>query len=501
MSRDRAVKLKFEISAEDHDRLRTIFFVPDAENVEKSRALRVYLDTPDALLYAQDLTWCFSRKDKIRDGRLKIGEWRLDGESDSRSFVKKHRLRNFIGGAFTARVDRERILHRAAEAVIEIGLEQTSLRNGDQAAVLSEAQFTLLEGETEALERFVSEVLPQAVPAPVANSIVGRGYALTTAASGLPSAAPQGSAATKLDKDMPVAGAFGLIARAEIDRAFAAPPPQDAASLQQNIQAVRRIQGSFRFFAKSFDGETLGLDLRPLAQFEAALERAYDLDRILTGYLRPAAQRGRWDGASSLVARIDEGRTRAFVILAQTWPAARVKNLFATVSDWLSTRVQTSAAGAETLSSFLSRELAEALDEVQVLGAALDRTGIGKARAEDLHPLAEAVARLQEVVGFFEPLASGKAASKRWMALQEALGGLKALLDTEYQLAYAQALVADAASHIARMKQTKTQIAHLYAAGALAGFVEALKEEGPEKALRRALSALSEVKPFWAKID
>ncbi len=221
---------------------------------------------------------------------------------------------------------------------------------------------------------------------------------------------------------------------------------------------------------------------------------------MLAAYLLPAAQRGRWEGASSLTARIEENRTRAYVVLAQTWPSARVKNLFSSLSEWLETQTPPAAPGAESLSAFLSRELTKAVDEIEVLGVRLQSFGIGKARPDDLHPLAEAVARLQDVVSFFEPLATGKA-FKRWTALQGALGDLKTLLDKEYQLGFAQSLVADAATHIARMKQTKTQIAHLYAAGALAGFMGALKEEGPEKALMEALTGLLEVKPFWAKID
>jgi inorganic triphosphatase YgiF len=534
VSRDRAFKLRFEISAEDHDRLRAIFFAPDAAEVEKSRILSVYLDTPDAVLHEQDLIWCFSRKDKFRDSRLKTGEWRLDSESDARSFVKKNRLRDRIGGAFTMRVDRELVLHRRAQVAIEISLERTSLRNGDQSATLSEAQFTLRDGEAEELVRLVSEVLPQAVPATASMSYIERGYAL----GGVTSPPPSGSDSSKLDKTMRVADAFRLIAREETNRALAALDhddfgltrskilnvidsnnlerdaggkplhtfphpalaPQDAPSIQQNIHAVRRIQSAFRFFAGSFDAQTQGPDARPFTQLEAALEKAYDLDRILTDYVRPAALRGRWDGVSSLIARVEENRTRAYSIFAQSWPAARVKNLFAEVSAWLDTQVPASVAGSEALSAYLARELTKAVDEIQVLGANLQSFGMAKARAEDLHPLAEAVGRLQEVVSFFEPLATGKA-FKRWTALQDALSDLKALLDKEYQLAVAQSLIADAASHIARLKQTKTQAAHLYAAGALAGFMEALKEEGPEKALKEALTALSEVKPFWAKID
>ncbi len=321
MSKDRAFKLRFEISAEDHDRLRAMFFASDAAGVEKSRLLSVYLDTPDAALHEQDLIWCFSRKDRVRDGRLKAGDWRLDSESDARSFVKKNRLRDRIGGAFTMRIDRELVLYRRAQAAIEIGLERVSLRNGDQSATSLEAQFTLREGEAEELVRLVSEALPQAVPASAAMSWVERGYALGGAASPAPSAV----ASTRLNKDMRVADAFRLIAREEADKALSAPPAQDALGVQQNIHAVRSIQSAFRFFVGCFGEQTQAPDARPFAQLETALEKAYDLDRILTDYVRPAALRGRWDGVSSLIARVEENRTRAYGLLAQSCPPARVK--------------------------------------------------------------------------------------------------------------------------------------------------------------------------------
>ncbi len=68
MSRDRAFKLKFEIPAEEHDRLRAMFFTPRAEAVEQSRHLSVYLDTPDAALHGQDLICAFRAKTKCATG-------------------------------------------------------------------------------------------------------------------------------------------------------------------------------------------------------------------------------------------------------------------------------------------------------------------------------------------------------------------------------------------------------------------------------------------------
>ncbi len=102
---------------------------------------------------------------------------------------------------------------------------------------------------------------------------------------------------------------------------------------------------------------------------------------------------------------------RAQVILTQIWPAARIKNLFSAASDRLETQAAdaaASAAGHEPLWSFVARELAKALDEVQAQGAVLGEARMGKARAQELHCLGEAVGRLQDVVSFCEPLATAK---------------------------------------------------------------------------------------------
>ncbi len=498
VTKERVFKLGFELSAEDQDRLRAAFFSPGPA-IEQTRQLSVYLDTPDAVLHQQNLTWCFSRKDKFRDdGRLKAGEWRIDGESDSKSFVKKHRLRQRIGGVFTMRLDREQIIHQAGATEIEIALERRLLRSGDQSATTFEAQFVLRAGETEDLVRFVSELLPQAVPTPGGSSYVQRGYRL----AGIAELAPPSGNVSKLDKDMRVADAFRLILRGELERASEQPAAVDAASVHDNIQALRRVQSAFRFFAGE-DSNVFQGDLRAFAEWETALARAHELDVVLTAHLKPAAARGHWECVDSLIARIEESRARAYVILAQIWPAARVANLFQTAGDRLEIHVSTVAAnvhGDSSLAGFLSRILAKALEDIQTHGTLWEGTGKGKAKTEDLRLLAESVRGLVDVVSFFEPLATGKAA-RRLAALLEALVDLKKCLEKDHRLAYAQTLVADVAAHIARMKQTKTQIAQTYAAGALSGFLEARKEDVPGKALKKALSALSEVKPFWTKLD
>ncbi len=187
----------------------------------------------------------------MRDGHLRLGEWRLDGESDARSFVKKHRLRDQIGGAFTLRVDRELVIHHAATAAIEIVLEQIRLRGGDQSELIFEVQFHLREGQAEDLVRLVAEALPQVAPQPAASlSLVERGYALC----GLTSPRHPAPEAAKLDKetlhkDLTVAEAFVLMTRATIDQALALAPPLDGPSVAQNLQAMRRVQSAFRLFA------------------------------------------------------------------------------------------------------------------------------------------------------------------------------------------------------------------------------------------------------------
>jgi len=492
LSKNRAFKLRFKISAEERDRLLAAFFTPAAADAEKSRFLSVYLDTPDADLLKQGLPWCFSRKDKSREGRIKAGEWRLDRESGARSFVKKHKLIDRIGGVFTMRLDRELLSYRAGEMAIDITMEQIALRSGDRSDEMIEVQFALRDGEADDLVRFVSGLLPQAVPVTAPPSHIERGYCLV----GISHTPAPNSKALKLDGAMSVAAACQLIVQAEIGRCLSGPLPRDGQSVLQNIQAIRRLRSALHFLASAFNGEA---DTHAMAEWQAALEKAYDLDTALNVYLKPAAARGRWDCVGGLIARIEESLARAYAVLAQNWPEARVRGLFSAVADKLDASV--SLAGSEALSVFLSRELTKAVDDIQAQGHRLEGLEGGKAKTDDLRRLAEAVERLQDVTGFFEPLASGKSASKRWLALRGALGDLEALPGKEYHLAYAQTLIADAAAHMGRMKQTKTQIAQIYAAGALAGFLEALKEEAPDKTLKNALETLFSVKPFWDKLD
>jgi len=499
VSRDRAFSLRFEISAEERDSLLAAFFTTAPQDIEQDRHLSVYLDTPDALLLQEEALWCFSRQDKIRDGRLKPGEWRLDRDRGARSFIKKRRLFNRLGGVFTLRLDRRSVVHRHEQIAAEISLEHGQLRSGDQTAAISEVQFRLKDGEAEDLVHFVSEVLPQAVPVTASTNYIARGYRLC----GMnPSALSETQADTKalgLDKDMRVADAGGRILHSEIERALKEPFSVDGASVERNLHAVCRVRSALKLFA----GVTAH-DIEALADWDAALQKVHDLDIALTAYLKPAVRRGHWATASSLLARIEDSRARAYTALAQTWPLARIKALYAEALQTRAGDVPSSVAGNEAFAAFISNELAQAAHDIQIRGLALcealKQKDAGRLQAMDIRSLSECVAHIEAVTGFAAPLAKGKAA-KRLAEFQAALGDLKMLLDKEYRLHFAQTLVADHAAHIARLKQTKTQSAQTYAAGALAGFIEAMKAEKPEKALKKALAALSDIKPFWSKID
>jgi inorganic triphosphatase YgiF len=499
VSRDRAFSLRFEISAEGHDRLLAAFFTPARQDVEQDRHLSVYLDTPDAILRQEDVLWCFSRKDKMRDGRLKAGEWRLDRDRGARSFIKKHRLFNQLGGVFTLRLDHQSVVYRQEQMAVEISLEHGQIRSGDHTDAILEAKFTLRDGEAEDLVQLVSAVLPQAVPTAAPADYIERGYRLCGMGLSALSATQTETRASVLDKNMRVADAGRFILRLEIGRAMEGSFSADGASLQRNLHAVRSVSSALKLFAGVVDG-----NLRALSDWEAALQKLHDLDVALTAYLKPAVRRGQWEAASGLVARIEEGRTRSYAAMAQTWPSVRIKTLFSEALEKCEADVSLSVAGNESFAPFISNELSKAADEIQSRGQALcealKQKDAGRSTAKDIRRLSECVAYIEAVTGFAEPLARGKAAKRR-AEFQAALGDLKTLLDKDHYLQIAQTLVADAAAHIARLKQTRTQNAQTYAAGALAGFFEAMKAEKPEKALKKALTALSEIKPFWSKID
>jgi inorganic triphosphatase YgiF len=491
--------LKFDLSAEDYDRIFAAFFQATTQAVEQTRLLSIYLDTPEAVLREKDILWCFSRKDKVRDGRVKAGEWRLDRDRGGRSFIKKHRLFDRLGGVFTARIDRQQIEYRADEMAVEIGLERAKLRSGTEADIVSQIHFTTHDGETEELSRFISDVLPHSVPLPTGADYIERGYRL----SGLPVSerfeAKTETDASTLSKTMRIADAFKLIVRNEIERALVEPLPTDGPSTQKNIRALRRVQNVFRFFRGAADADR---DAAVFADCEAMLQKAYDLDMALMA-LKPAVQRGRWEMAPALLARIEESRTRAYAALAQSWPETRFEAMYSGVLEKLDGNPSPSFAGNERFLAFICEAAAKATDDIQALGQSLVRTlkhDDREAKTKETHRLSQSVTHLLDVIGFLEPLTKSKAARRR-AELEDALADLKTLLDKDRHLRQAQALVEDAATHLSRLKQTKTQNAQIYAAGALAGYLEAMKAAEPEKALKKALASLSEVKPFWTKID
>jgi hypothetical protein len=190
-------------------------------------------------------------------------------------------------------------------------------------------------------------------------------------------------------------------------------------------------------------------------------------------------------------------------MLAQTWTSARIKDLYSKALALIEAYVASAAVnekGAQGLLAFLSQELPLAFEDVQKLGEAMQLSGICRAKQADIHLLARAVARLSALAGFFEPLTGGKSA-RRLSSLIEVLDDFTVLLEREYQSRHAKELVAEIVSHLGRMKQSKTQTAQIFAAGALTGFLEAQKREKLEKAFKKAVSAFAEVKPFWTKIE
>jgi inorganic triphosphatase YgiF len=518
--------LSFEISAADYNRLHETYVSGDP-NAEHARMLKAYLDTPQSALRNEGLAWCFSRKEKCRGDRIKPGDWRLDGDHEARSFVKKHRLRHLIGGVFTVRSDYDDVVLQTFESAVELGLERALICNGGQSATIFEARIGLREGGEEALQHFVSKLLPEAKAA--SASLIERGYRLAEDAN---AGATQALVAVSnrpetSEKTIGAAQTFLSIARAKLVQALAESQPIDYEGLDRNLRNARQVRIALRFFANAMEAADLDQILRQLGDWETALKKALGIDRAYSRALKKAMARTAWEGTQSLASRIEDVQRRAYVVLTQTWPSARVTNLFSAASEIIETYAAHGTlhdVEGEPLPAFLAREMPKAIEHIQTFGEHLLRAGLsrseslvrreslgrsanlghsgnlGKSDASDLPLLLEAVTRLSSIASFFETYATGKAA-RRLASLLETLGSLESVLAREIELNMAQDLISDAAAHLMRMKQTKSQTAQVFAAGALTGYFEAQKAEKSEKMIRVALADLAEVKPFWTKIE
>jgi len=513
LSRDRLPTFSFEISAADYDRLRAAFILPSGTEVRRARNLLAFLDTPDGALSDRGIAWCFERKEKQKNDRLKPGDWRVDDDHDSRSFVKKNRLRSQIGGVFTARIDLEEATANANGVEADVILQRITLRNGAASDTYFEARLSLREGEEEAFRQFIDEILPQAKPSSAEEGMIARGYRLADKANG---DAKRDEAADEIveqeakeDRVTPLAqkgpGVFETflsIARTKIVAVLAEPQPVDLETLEANIRLARDVHVTLRFFANTLGVVDLDQRLKQIGEWESALAKVRDVERVCSRSLKKAMARSVWEGAANIAARIGDVRRRSYVVLVQTWPLLRVQNLFTGASEIIERQVAAGfrqGGGGEGLAAFLDREMPHGIEHIETLGYRLLSAGARQAEA-DLALLREEVSRLVSIASFFEPSTSGKAA-RRLASFLEALDHLGTVLDRHCELSYAQALVTDAANHIMRLRQTKTQTAQIFAAGALIGFFEAMKAEKFDKALRQALADLADVKPFWTKID
>jgi len=532
LSRDRLPTLSFEISAADYDRLNAAYILPSGTEARRARSLLAFLDTPDGALRDKGIAWCFERKEKQKNDRLKPGDWRVDDDHDSRSFVKKNRLRSQIGGVFTARIDLEEAVASTNGIEADVILQRIALRNGAANDIYFEARLSLREGEEGVFRQFIGEILPGAKDAIDEAGLIARGYRLAEQANGdAPSdgrpdvatetiakeeakeigakevgakeiGAKESEAKPVAQKGPGVFETFLSITRRKIVDVLAAPQPIDFETIEANIKLARDVHVSLRFFSNTLGITDLDQSLKQIGEWESALTKVREVERVYSRSLKKAMARSVWEGASNIAARIGDVRRRSYVVLVQTWPLQRVKNLFAGASDIIERQVAAGfrqGDGGESLAAFLDREMPHGIEHIETLGYRLLSAGQRQSDA-DLALLREAISRLASISSFFESFASGKAA-RRLASFLEALDHLSSVLDRNYELSYAQDLVNDAATHIMRLRQTKTQTTQIFAAGALIGFFEAMKAEKFDKALRQALADLADVKPFWTKID
>jgi len=517
LSRDRLPTLSFEISAADYDRLKAAYILPSGTEVRRARSLLAFLDTPDGDLRDKGISWCFERKEKQKNDRLKAGDWRVDDDHDSRSFVKKNRLRSQIGGVFTARVDLEEATASANGIEADVILQRIVLRNGAASDTYFEARLSLREGAEENFRQFIGEILPETKESCGETGMIMRGYGLADQVNGEPAepdAADEvaediaeqeirdAAAKPSVQKGPGVFETFLSIVRAKIVNVLAAPQPIDLETIEANIKLARDIHVTLRFFANALGITDFDQTLKQIADWETALTKVRDVERVCSRSLKKVMARSVWEGAANIAARIADVRRRNYVVLVQTWPVPRVKNLFTGASEIIERQVAAGfreGSGGERLAAFLDREMPHGIEHIETLGYRL-LSSAGRQTESDLALLREAVSRLAAIASFFEPFTGGKAA-RRLTSFLEALDNLGNVLDRHCELSYAQDLVNDAATHIMRLRQTKTQTTQIFAAGALVGFFEAMKAEKFDKALRQALADLADVKPFWTKID
>ncbi len=483
------IELKFLCEPADLDAL-----LAAAEGVDDSAAdlSATYFDTPERRLRELGAGLRIRQEPKGRLQTLKAGaglrrqedETPVEGDLPDPEHAA---LRELIGPEevarleplFTVKVHRRKRLLSRDDAQVELAVDQGEVRAGRRKTTICEVELELKAGAPAALFALARELFEVAPLYLSFETKADQGFAL---ADGGRSAKRHDQ--PDLKRGMSAAAAFQAIARSALAQIAAnglilrgADSPEALHQLRVAARRLRSAMTTFKPLIADDRREPLKDELKWLA---GACDEARNLDVFIDETYRPAAQgAAAIHGLADLGQALETARGSAHAHARGAVASTRFRALLLELYAWIETGAWLDALeeGGGTAEDFAAKALSRRRRKLEKKGADLMELS-----DEARHQARIQAKKLRYGAEAFRPLLKDKTARrliKKTKKLQEALGALN-----------------DAVSAEALLTGLALEGAALYAAGHLAGELQARRADHL-KAAERAWAALSKTDDAW----
>ena len=402
-----------------------------------ARETTTYFDTADRAFARAGASFRLRRSGnrtvqtlKIRngDGPFGRGEWEWPvkgGQPDPRRLAETPLAGLEEGGlipVFTAEVARRSRRFRYEDATIEIVVDEGTIRAGDRAEPIHEAELELKEGSPAALYRLAARLQADLSLVLGPESKSDRGWRLLT---GAPRLGPKAQD-IDLPRDIAAAEAFGRIV-ASILASLLAHQPAAAAGVMEGVHgmriATRRLRALLVLFRPCLDAEPEARFAAGLRDLAGVLGEARDWDVFVTETL-PHLDGGEADRLRPLA---EAERRAAHRRVEEELGRPALTHLVLGLAAWAEEPAALSGKAGEGTMDEPLLDLAPELVELLARKARRRGRHIRRRSETELHELRKALKKLRYGIEFVASLHKARRVSsylRHCKLLQEKLGAL-----------------------------------------------------------------------------
>jgi inorganic triphosphatase YgiF len=514
------LRVKFELAGDQVDRLRKLLTesgqLAEPSYIETRKS--VYYDTNNHSLrdaaYSLRMQNCAeSALQLIADANgaayryFEVIEWQQSPGPHATSLdeispeILPSSLREKVGGmlhpVFTVEAEHKKYALAHGNSGITAIIADGIVKADNRSASFSEVQFWFGDGNPADFFSFILGV-DESIPLRLAAKTEAcRGYALIDGGSKKEAKRKT----VKLERGMPSASAFRIIAHECLYQVVANEPAMSAGNAEALHQArigLRRLRTVLSLFSPLCTDTQTPTIKAEIRWFAELLGPARDLDVFLSEVMLPLREQYRDEpGLVSLQRSYSAQRTKLYDRISQAANSVRFRSLALETAAWIETGLwalnQSEAAAsarARPIELFAEEELTRRRKKVKKKG-----DGIAGLTPDERHSLRLHVKKLRYTSEFFLSLFPGRKKSKR--AFLSSLKSLQTALGDVNDIAVRAGLKAEIITGKKPSRADAQKLQHrAFAAGLIIGHQRA-KIESIVKMAERAYKDFLDAKPFW----